>query len=437
MFTKSAIASLLLLSRGGEVAAFQPASLVISSSQSTSVHLMMANDSVPSQSNNDDRRAFLTRSTAAVMAGFGTILATTPAEPSNAVVYLDPAMYGDQENRLSAIDSLKEAVRRAVLQKPLLAPAFYTLALLDGLSYDAKSGDFGPDGRVIRAVLESKVDTPYINDLKEASRVIVESKKSLKKLTSITIADAVALGGTEAVESIGGPNLSIQVGRTDGPPSATFNPNLPIDLFEGKRPIKEVSDAFKRSGLTEREMTALMGALLALNEVQANADPKDWKKSGKEQFRERGKIGRMSEFKKLTDEDIENAAAAEFDDDDEPGLFDDEPYIADTFGTRDQAFGKKAGDLDSKNFNKYLQAVNKTFKSGKDESLGWIGALLTDKDLPGTQTWVAKYAQSNLNYQKDLGIAFNSMSQLGAEFTGGKYENLLKNKPRKRLNDFD
>ena len=217
-----------------------------------------------------------------------------------------------------------------------------------------------------------------------------------------------------------------------------FQNYLEIYLFEGKRPIKEVSDAFKRSGLTEREMTALMGALLALNEVQANADPKDWKKSGKEQFRERGKIGRMSEFKRLTNEDIENAAAAEFeDDDDEPGLFDDEPYIADTFRTRDQAFGKKAGDLDSKNFNKYLQAVNKTFKSGKDKSLGWIGELLTDNDLLGTQTWVAKYAQSNLNCQKDLGIVFNSMSQLGAEFTEGKYENLLKNKPRKRLNDFD
>merc|ERR1712038_72483 len=150
-------------------------------------------------------------------------------------------------------------------------------------------------------------------------------------------------------------------------------------------------------------------------------------------------IGRMSEYKRLTDEDIANAAAAEFeDDDDEPGLFDDQPYIADTFGTRDQAFGKKTGNLDPKAFNKYLQSVNKGFKTGSpDKSLGWIAELLTDKDLPGTQTWVAKYAQSNINYQKDLGIAFNSLSQLGGEFTGGKYENLLKNKPRKRLNDFD
>lgn len=347
-------------------------------------------------------------------------------------------MYGDQENRSSAVDSLKEAVRRAILQNPTLAPSFYILSLLDGLSYNAKSGEYGPDGRVIAAVLNSKQESLYMSNLKQAAQVIVDSKKSLKKLTSITIADAVALGGTEAVEAVGGPSLSIQVGRTDGSPASTFNPNLPLDLFEGNRPVMEVSNAFKASGLTEREMTALMGALLALEKVNKD-DAKDWKQSNKSAFRERGKIGRMSEFKRLTDEDIANAESSEFDDDDdEPGLFDDQPYIADTFGTKDQAFGRKVGDLDSKSFNKYLQAVSKTYKTGKlDKDLGWIGELLTNKDLPGTQTWVSKYAQSNLNYQKDLGIAFNSMSQLGAEFTGGKYENLLKNKPRKRLNDYD
>lgn len=429
MLTRLNFASLLVLLTG-KVTAFS--SFQVPSHSSYALRMSVSND----QNESNDRRAFLNRSTAAIVAGFGTTL-FSPIEKSEAVVYLDPAMYGDQENRLSAVDSLKEAVRRSILQKPSLAPAFYTLALLDGLSFDVKSGDFGPDGRVVPALLASKLDSPYMSDLKEAAKVIVDSKKSLKKLTSITIADAVALGGTEAVEAIGGPNLSIQVGRTDGPSGSTFNPNLPLDLFEGKRPIKEVSDAFKRSGLTEREMTALLGALLTLEKVQKDSDPSSWAKSDKAQFRERGKIGRMSEYKKLTDEDIANAASSEFDDDDdEPGLFDDQPYIADTFGTRDQAFGKKTGDLDGKNFNKYLQEVNKTFKTGSpDASLGWIGVLLTDKDLPGTQNWVSKYAQSNLNYTKDLGIAFNSMSQLGAEFTGGKYDQLLRNKPRKRLND--
>lgn len=432
MFTHLSIATVLLLAQGNGVSAFQQASFKVPVSSSLSMAVNPENNSL------NNRRSFLTRSTATIMAGFGSSsLFTPPSQNANAVVYLDPAMYGDQENRISAVDSLKESVRRAILQKPALAPAFYTLSLLDGLSYDASTGEYGPDGRIISAVLSSKDESAYVATLKDAAQVIVDSKKSLKKLTSITIADAVALGGTEAVEAVGGPNLSIQVGRTDAPTGAVFNPNVPLDLLAGSRPISEVSDAFKRSGLTEREMTALLGALLTLQKVQNDTNPADWAKSDKPQFRERGKIGRMSEFKKLTDEDIANAESTEFDDD-EPGLFDDQPYIADTFGTRDQAFGKKAGDLNEKNFNKYLQEVNKSFKSGSvDKSLGWIGALLTDKDLPGTQTWVSKYAQSNLNYQKDLGIAFNSMSQLGAEFTGGKYDSLLRNKPRKRLNDFE
>jgi len=413
-----------------DVSAFQPSSI---KTQKPTTFLSMTNE----RSEMDDRRAFLNRSTAAILAGISTTSMTTSTQPSNAVVYLDPAMYGDQENRASCVDSLKESVRRAILQKPNLASSFYTLSLLDGLSYDAKTNNYGPDGRIVQALLSTKESTPYIDNLKQAAQVLVESKKSLKKLTSITIADAVALGGTEAVEAIGGPGLSVQVGRTDFLPGQTYNPNVPLDLLEGKRDIREVSDAFKRSGLTEREMTALLGALLTIQKTETDSNAKDWMKSDKAGFVERGKMGRMSQYKRLTEEDVAAAAAAEFEDDDEPGLFDDQPYIADTFGTKDQAFGKKTGNLDPKNFNKYLQAINKTFKSGGSPELGWIGELLTDKDLPGTQNWVSKYAGSNINYQKDLGIAFNSMSQLGGEYTGGKYESLLKNKPRKRLNDFD
>lgn len=389
-----------------------------------------------SMESNNDRRSFLSGTAGVALSGIFTSLTVAPQE-SNAVVYLDPAMYGDQENRISAVDSLKESVRRAILQKPQLAPIFYAMAVIDGLSYNAKNGEFGPDGRIISAILASNADTPYIKLMKEAANTIVESKKSLKKLTSITIADAVALGGTEAIEAIGGPNLSIQVGRTDAKPSQAFTSDIPIDLLSGSHSIEEVRSAFFRSGLTEREMTAILGALLTLETVEKEKDPRDWAKSAKPAFRERGKMGRMSEFKRLTDEDIaaELAKDGEDDEDDEPGLFDDEPYIADTFGTRDQAFGKKTGDLDSKTFNKYLQELNKYVKKPETQPYGWIGDLILDKQNPGAGIWLSKYAQSYLNYQKDLGIAFNSLTQLGGEYTGGKYENLLKNKPRKTLGD--
>ncbi len=382
----------------------------------------------------NDRRNFLTKTTGAALAGiFSTVSSSEKAE---AVVYLDPAMYGDQENRISAVDSLKEAVRRSILQKPALAPVFYSMAVVDALSYNAKNGQFGPDGRVVAAILESTDDSEYMKQMKECAQTIVDSKKSLKKLTSITIADAVALGGTEAIEAIGGPNLSVQVGRTDAPKGQVFTKDVPLDLLSGKHSLEEVRAAFFRSGLTEREMTAILGAQLTLEAAEKERDPRDWSKSERKSFRERGKMGRMSEFKRLTDDDIAAELAKDgVDDDDEPGLFDDEPYIADTFGTRAQSFGKTAGDLTDKNFNKYLQELNKYVRKPTEQPYGWIGNLILDPKNPSCGIWLGKYAQSYLNYQKDLGTAFNSLTQLGGEYTGGKYDNLLRDRPRKSLND--
>ena len=58
-------------------------------------------------------------------------------------------------------------------------------------------------------------------------------------------------------------------------------------------------------------------------------------------------------------------------------------------------------------------------------------------DLPTAASWVSKYGAKPLVYEKDLKVAYNAVTQLGAEYTGGKYESLLKNKKRKTLNDND
>merc|ERR1712224_579860 len=100
---------------------------------------------------------------AALLASAGNALIPQSA---NAQVYFDPAIYGDQELRGSAVQSLKESVRRAILQNPELAPSFYQLAILDGLSFDAKTKDYGPDGRVVTAVLNSRDDSKYMSNLK-------------------------------------------------------------------------------------------------------------------------------------------------------------------------------------------------------------------------------------------------------------------------------
>lgn len=429
-----AAAALFLLALAPSASAFSAVPLTSGSGVRHETGIAMT----PSDGDSDDRRAFLAKASGLALGGAGLLLGG--AEPSSATVYMDPAMYGDQELRVAAVDSLRESVRRAVIQEPGLAPYFYELALLDGLSYDAKTKAGGPDGRVVSLVLSSKEKTPYVEGLQKAANTLIESAIKLKKYTAITIADAVAIGGEEAIESVGGPRLSIQLGRTDAPKGSAPS-TVPIGLLSGSVPGAEVSQVFRDAGLTEREMTALLGCVLTLRLAQKGRASQDWKASQRGRSVERGKIGRMSDFKRLTDEDIADMEA-----DDELNqsseLEDNEDvYIADTFGSKDQVFGQGVGQgMTEKNFNKFLVQLNdisakKKGVKGSTADFGWIGELLLDKENPTSQAWVNKYGQSVLIYNKDLGIAYGAVTQLGAEFTGGKYENLLKGKPRKSLSD--
>ena len=386
--------------------------------------------------NSIDRRCFF------AMAG-GLVAASGFSVPAQAEVFFDPAQYGDQELRVSAVDSLKERVRRAILQDPKLLPSFYQLSILDGISYNAQTKAFGPDGSIIKVVLSSKNDDDYTKNLQKAALALVEAEKALRGKTAISLSDAVAIGGAEAVESVGGPTLVVQLGRADAPLKAAVS-NVPIDLLSGKRPIAEVGAAFRQAGLTEREMTALMGALMTLELVEKARDGDDWRRATRPKFREAGKMGRMSEFKALTEEDIAQAELEADPDYEDP---DDGWYIADSFGTKESRFGERLGkdDINEQTFNKYLKGLTESTETkkkkgsevGNPEDYGWVAELLLDPQNPTAQTWLKKYASSNLSYLKDLNVAFNAVTQLGAVYTGGKYESLLKNKKRKSLNDDD
>ena len=377
------------------------------------------------------RRDMLYSSLVTAAAAASTVL-LLPTASASASVYLDPAMYGDQENRVAAVDTLRERVRQAILKNPKLAPSFFQLALLDGLSYNIKTKEYGPDGRVVRRALSmGEPKDEYTKLLQEASTVLIQASIALTKYTAITIPDAVAIAGAEAIESIGGPVLSVQLGRTEPPKGVELPNTIPLDLFNGKATPQEVNRVFRQAGLTEREMTTLLGALLTLEQVPTDAvKPKERAK-----YVERGKMGRMSDYKKLTDEDFNAMAKDDYEEDPDDGW-----YIADSFGTREQAFGQQVSSgIDQKSFNKYLKELNglsmKKGGTGEVTNVGWIGAVLLDKDNPTAQSWLNKYGSSNLSYLKDLGIAYNAVTQLGGEYTGGKYESLLKNKPRKTLND--
>jgi hypothetical protein len=377
-----------------------------------------------------DRRGF-----GEAIVGAASLGLLSSASPANAEVFFDPAMYGDQELRVGTVDSVRERTRRAILKDPKLAPVFYQLALLDGLSYDSKNSRYGPNGGVIYALFNTKDDSEYISSLRSAADVLIQAEKDLKKKTAVSIADCIAIAGAEAIESIGGPVLPVQLGRMEMDKKKIEYSPLPLDIFSGKRTPADVRNAFKKAGLTEREMTALLGGLLTLQTVEKTRTTEDWKASARPKFVERGKMGRMSDFKKLSDEDLSAAEADEFDEDPDDGW-----YIADSFGGRDDRFGQRIAkdEINEKNFNKYLKDLDAVAKKNKSiDDFGWVAQVLFDPDSPTTQAWLKKYADSNLSYTKDLGIAFNSLTQLGAVYTGGKYENLLKNKPRKTLNNDD
>jgi len=372
----------------------------------------------------------------------GAVASFTGVAPAaNAEVFMDPAMYGDQQLRVGTVDTVRERTRRAILQNPKLAPAFYQLALLDGLSFSAKDQKYGPNGGVIYAVLNSseKDQSDYMINLRAAANVLIQAERDLKKKTAVSIADCVAIAGAESIESIGGPILTVQLGRLEVEKSKVQISPLPLDILSGNRSNKEVLAAFRSAGMTEREMTALLSGLLTLQLVEKNRTTEDWKQSTKPKFVERGKMGRMSDYKRLTDEDVQAALNDEYDEDPDDGW-----YIADSFGGKDDRFGQRLAKdtISEKNFNLYMKSLvsssgKKAVASADKLDFGWIGKQILDPDTPVCQAWLKKYADSNIYYTKDLSQSFNSITQLGAVYTGGKYENLLKNRPRKSLNSDD
>jgi len=211
------VTGLSLLLAAGPALAFVPSSVVswrprfASSSSLQMLEGGGTDGSLPAM----DRRAVLSLGAAA-----GLFL-RNPSEAS-AIVFFDPACYGDQESRSGAVGGCESRVREAILKNPQLARSFFKLALLDGLSYNSVPKDTpgGPDGSIVPVIL-SMTGNEELALMQDACKVLIEiskqrNKKDIKTVTlldAVTIGDAVAIAGTSAIESVGGPILSVQVGR--------------------------------------------------------------------------------------------------------------------------------------------------------------------------------------------------------------------------------
>ena len=248
-----------------------------------------------------------------------------------------------------------------------------------------------------------------VKQLKKVASVLQESQRALSRTNALTFADLVAISGAEAIEAIGGPEMTVQLGRTDstlatrgGAASGETTKTklggdgvLPID-WNNPEP-RAVLAAFDRAGLTDRETASMLGVLLTLEKARCaprrfavsalarvttpralfshprvprpqsdkTAD-NDLLESGKGKVKKLGQMGRA-----LSDKELRGAAGFSYeaegteDPDVDKMVGDlDDFLIVDNFGTRDQKYGKKVkSGVDTKTFNKEFKELYSKYKA--------------------------------------------------------------------------
>lgn len=379
----------------------------------------------------------------AALASAGAGLAAVLAPPAGAIVYLDPARYGDQELKNAAIAKCRTRVRDAVVKQPSMAPSFFLLAVLDGLSYNEKTRKGGPDGTVAASI---QLPGAKYEALREALDVLQESQQALKRTNALTLADLVALAGAEAVAAVGGPEISVQLGRTDseklgenmravakgGEKAAVERGILPAFDLENIDPAAVLA-AFSRSGFTVREAAVLLGTLAALQQESVVAAPAE-EKEERGTFAKRGKMGRATE-KKSSNVAIDLYGTNEGEEDADVDKFEgdlDEFYIADAFGSRKQAYGRRVGSTKGVD-TEFNQIFNTYTFAARDRkpATGWVEQTLRSDN--NALIWIAKYGTERLTYIKDIGKTFYRVTEVGGVYTGGKYAALLDNRGPQKL----
>lgn len=143
---------------------------------------------------------------------------------------------------MGLVNKVRQTVRDAILENPKLAPLFLQVAIEDALTYSQETQIGGPNGRIVEHLLENKKDSP----LSYAAQQLVEIRAKLRRTTEITMADVVAFAGAEAIETLGGPRIVVQLGKLD----YSSEENVPItvhDLSNGPETIGAFQKAVLRN----------------------------------------------------------------------------------------------------------------------------------------------------------------------------------------------
>lgn len=117
---------------------------------------------------------------------------------ANAKVFFDTDVYGDKELKIATVNKIKQKLRNAILQDISVAPDLLKLAINDALGYDYSTTSGGPDGSIV-----FEMDRSENKGLEKALAVVLQVKKDLQRTNTVSLADIVAFGGAEALETVG------------------------------------------------------------------------------------------------------------------------------------------------------------------------------------------------------------------------------------------
>jgi hypothetical protein len=301
----------------------------------------------------------------------GSISLLTCGLPAFSKTYFDTDVYGDKELKIATVNKLKQKLRNAILNDITLAPGMIKLAINDALDYDYLTQDGGPDGSIL-----FEMDRVENKDLVNVVNVLLGIKKELQRTNTVSFADIVAFGGAEALETVGCGRIIVQVGRFDA--KSGINSKQNIVSWDSPN-LENILNAFKKSGLSAKEVALLIGAL--------------------------------GEVRRIVDETTENNEITNGNNEDEEAddEFEKQPFVPQTFGSRDAIYGSKMGKGDFS--NKYLLNVLK----GKYVLEAQLGSILLEN--PEVKSYVVKYAGNNSAFLTDLPEAYLKLTLLGESYT--------------------
>ena len=175
-----------------------------------------------------------------------------------ALAFASPA----RARRRNAAEQLRQAVFGAVADDPTVAGALLRLAFHDAVRR-ADGQTRGADGSI-------QYEIPDAENVRLGRPLALVMAM---KPAGLSVADAVAVAGAAAVEASGGPRIAIGLGRLDASAAAPATLGRPIaqpgdearDVVKRTLPEPGLSTVglrryFRRVGLSDQELVALMGA---------------------------------------------------------------------------------------------------------------------------------------------------------------------------------